>query len=415
MNETITKIWQAQGFTAQTEIQAKVYDALLQGESIQGLAPTGTGKTLAFSLPILENIKPGAGLQLLILVSSQELAHQMQQALQPFVAGLALKQTVVTGNANVQRQIERLKTKPEVIIATVGRLMELLNKNKVKGKHLQTVILDEADALLFENGQEKLQMVLDHLPKPLQLGFFGATTSSAVTDFAAHNRVALTTVDVRHHLVHTQNVEHLFLKTSPKGKAVILKELSRQKNFYGIAFFRQKNQLIKTDHILHDWHVNTALLDGRKDAQKRQVALQNFRKHKINLMLATDVAARGLDVEDLTMVINFDLPETKTEYIHRSGRTGRMHRKGRVLSLGNDHDRRLLQQQLGDSVVLKPVYLVDGHLTSERPKKAANTAEKGPKTGKAAAHRPTPPKKHHVKNKHIKQRKNKGKPKPKQR
>lgn len=408
MNETITKIWQEQGFEAQTEIQAKVYDPLLQGDSIQGLAPTGTGKTLAFSLPILEKIEPKDGLQLLILVSSQELAHQMQQALQPFVAGLGLTQTVVTGNANVQRQIERLKAKPEVVIATVGRLMELLNKNKLKRKHLKTVILDEADALLFENGQEKLQMILDHLPKPLQFGFFGATTSEAVTDFAAHNRVDLTTVDIRQQLVHTQKVAHLFLKTSPKGKAVILKELSRQKNFYGIAFFRQKNQLIKTDHILHDWHVKTALLDGRKDAQKRQGALQDFRKHKLNLMLATDVAARGLDVEDLTMVINFDLPETKTEYIHRSGRTGRMHRQGRVLSLGNDHDRRLLQQQLGDEVVLKTVYLVDGHLTSQPPKHTSEVKTK-PK------HRPTPPKQQHPKNKHTKQRKNKGKPKPKNR
>lgn len=411
MNEIITKVWHQEGFAEQTPIQAKVFEPLSSGACVQGLAPTGTGKTLAFSLPIFEKIQPDEGLQFLILVSSQELAHQMQGALLPFAQGLGLKQAVVTGNANVQRQIERLKAKPEIVIATVGRLMELLNKNKIKTKQLQTLILDEADALLFENGQEKLQMIFDHLKKPLQVGFFGATTSDAVTEFATANQIDLTTFDVRDQLIHTNNVEHLFLQTSPKGKPVILKELSRQKSFYGLAFFRQKNQLIKTDHVLHDWHVSTAILDGRKDAQRRQVALQDFRKHKLNLLLATDVAARGLDIEDLTMVINVDLPETKTEYIHRSGRTGRMHRKGRVLSLGNDHDRRLLQQQLGGEVSLQQVYLVDGHLTTERPK-FKKTPKKPDKPGhKTFAPVSSEPK--HRKNKHDRQRKNKGKPKPK--
>lgn len=414
MNETITEAWHQQGFDQPTEIQAKVFEPLASGQSLQGLAPTGTGKTLAFSLPILQNIEAGSGLQLIILVSSQELAHQMRAAIQPFVQALGLKQTVVTGNANVQRQIEKLKAKPEVIIATVGRLMELLNKNKVKSKQLKTLILDEADALLFENGQEKLQMVLDHLPKPLQVGFFGATTSQAVTEFAKANRIQLTTIDTRQQLVHTSKVRHLFLQTSPRGKAVVLKELSRQKSFYGVAFFRQKNQLIKTNHILEDWRVNTAILDGRKDAQRRQLALQDFRKHKLNLMLATDVAARGLDIEDLSVVINYDLPESKTEYIHRSGRTGRMHKQGTVLSLGNDHDRRLLQQQLGAEVALQQVYLVDGHLTTKRPaagttaKKAKNKAAKTT-TAPVAKSAEKPVKK----NKHLRQRKNKGKPKQK--
>lgn len=408
MNDTLQSAWQAQGFEAQTPIQLQTYQPLLEGTNIQGLAPTGTGKTLAFSLPIIEKMTAGAGLQLMVLVSSQELAHQMQQALLPFTKASDLTTAVITGNANVKRQIEHLKAKPEIIIATIGRLMELLNKGKVKVKPLKTLILDEADALLSENGGEKLDMLFEHLPKPLQVCCFGATTSSAVDKFAKAHGLNLTTIDVRAHLVATNQVSHLFLQTTPRGKAVILKSLSKHKDFYGMVFFRQKNQLITTAHTLEDWHVPVAVLDGRKDSTTRQNALQAFRQHKIRLLLASDVAARGLDITDLTTVINFDIPETKTAYVHRSGRTGRMGKGGQVLSLGNDHDRRDLRHLLGPDVPVQTVYLTAEGLTKEAPKRAKTSAQPTPKSKTS-----TPAKKRFKKNKHDKQRKNKGKPRSK--
>ncbi|WP_230912393.1 DEAD/DEAH box helicase [Agrilactobacillus fermenti] len=424
MNETIAQVWARAGFKQPTPIQAATYEPLLQKQNILGLAPTGTGKTLAFSLPILERLTPGDGGQVIILVSSQELAHQIRGALAPFVQALGLKQTVLTGNANVKRQLEHLKQKPEVLIATVGRLMELLNKGKVKAKHLQTVIFDEADALMVDNGREKLQMVVDHLPKTLQFAFFGATTSDDVTAFAAQNRVTLTKIDVRQQAEAESQVKHLFLQTSEKGKAVVLKELSRHKHFYGIVFFRQKNQLIKVSHILNDWHVPTLVLDGRKDSMTRKNALQDFRKHQVKLLLTTDMAARGLDIDNLTHVINFDIPEDKATYIHRSGRTGRMGKKGTVLNLGNAHDQRQLQQLIAADMPLTRVYLVQGQLqnqpqsTADAP--ATTTVEqpdhsKSHATGhkkQAFAKQPRPNKPANKRNKHrAKKSKDKGRPK----
>ncbi|MCH4171744.1 MAG: DEAD/DEAH box helicase [Lactobacillus sp.] len=418
MNAILETAWQQAGFETPTEIQSKTFDLLAAGQSVLGLAPTGTGKTLAFSLPILQNMQANAGLQLIILVSSQELAHQMQAALQPFVKALGMSQVVVTGNTNVKRQMERLKAKPDLVIATVGRLMELLNKGKIKIKPLKAVILDEADALLFENGADKLQMIFDHLPKPLQVGFFGATTSRAVTDFAAANHIDFTTVDTRQKLVKTQKTEHLFLRANNNAKNVILKELSRQKSFYGMVFFRQKNQLIKVAHIMADWHVPVAILDGRKDSIQRQHALQSFRQHKINLLLATDVAARGLDIDNLTTVVNYDIPETETAYVHRSGRTGRMYKQGQVLTLGNDHDQRDLQKLLGTEVALKLVYLVDGQLTQERPSHrefkttTGQSSRQAPGSGHGSRRTSEALKQSKKKQaSRLKNRKNKGKPK----
>lgn len=341
-----------QQFKAQTPIQAAVWEKLTQGDNIFGLAPTGTGKTLAFLLPILSRIDPKVKqTQVLILAPSQELAMQITAVAREWGALVDVSVTSLIGGANGRRQADKLKKdKPHIVVGTLGRVLTMLDGGALKLNDLQTVIFDEADAMLSDERRDSLQELAAQLPTDVQLGLFSATSGvdlKYVADtFGQEVRPVSVGTDA------PAAVTHEFQYVDQKAKASLLIQLARNKQ-QALVFFNTISGLVNMQATLRHAHASVMSIGSNDKRQvQRADALRLFKKGEVSLLLVTDVAARGLDIEDLPLVVNAQLPQRKKTYIHRAGRTGRMGKPGRVLNLGNDHDIRDLKRELGDDFVL---------------------------------------------------------------
>lgn len=341
-----------QQFKAQTPIQAAVWEKLTQGDNIFGLAPTGTGKTLAFLLPILSRIDPKVKQpQVLILAPSQELAMQTTAVAREWGALVDVSVTSLIGGANGRRQADKLKKdKPHIVVGTLGRVLTMLDGGALKLNGLQTVIFDEADAMLSDERRDSLQELAAQLPTDVQLGLFSATSGvdlKYVADtFGQEVRPVSVGTDA------PAAITHEFQYVDQKAKASLLIQLARNKQ-QALVFFNTISGLVNMQATLRHAHASVMSIGSNDKRQvQRADALRLFKKGEVSLLLVTDVAARGLDIEDLPLVVNAQLPQRKKTYIHRAGRTGRMGKPGRVLNLGNDHDIRDLKRELGDDFVL---------------------------------------------------------------
>ena len=341
-----------QQFKAQTPIQAAVWEKLTQGDNIFGLAPTGTGKTLAFLLPILSRIDPKVKqTQVLILAPSQELAMQTTAVAREGGALVDVSVTSLIGGANGRRQADKLKKdKPHIVVGTLGRVLTMLDGGALKLNGLQTVIFDEADAMLSDERRDSLQELAAQLPTDVQLGLFSATSGvdlKYVADtFGQEVRPVSVGTDA------PAAITHEFQYVDQKAKASLLIQLARNKQ-QALVFFNTISGLVNMQATLRHAHASVMSIGSNDKRQvQRADALRLFKKGEVSLLLVTDVAARGLDIEDLPLVVNAQLPQRKKTYIHRAGRTGRMGKPGRVLNLGNDHDIRDLKRELGDDFVL---------------------------------------------------------------
>lgn len=359
-------LWRKAGFTDQTAIQLAVQEPLMRDENIVGLAPTGSGKTLAFGLPILAKLVPDDGLQALLISPSQELAIQTRDVLLPYAQAAGLKMIGLTGGANVARQKEQLKKHPEVIVATAGRLLELLDSGRVNASRLVTLVIDEADELLREPGLTQVRAIAAKAPADVQLSFFSATSSPILRDLPKWFGQEVRTIDVRAVDKTRGPVKHYFMQGGREREVEWLGKLARTDKFRALVFFNKNTSLNKVAGILRHQKVKFATLDRNDRSVARKQALSLLRKGKINLLLVTDLAGRGLDIPKLPAVINYEVPRNATVYVHRSGRTGRMGNPGTVITMGDDHDLRNLRKIAGDYDIER-AYLVDGALTTERP------------------------------------------------
>lgn len=409
-------VWEQAGFQAETAIQTAVYQPLKQDHSILGLAPTGSGKTLAFALPLFEKLVPGDGLQLLILAPSQELVMQERDALRPYAKAVDLKIQGVAGGANIKRQIERLKQKPEVIVATAGRLLELASQHKIKFHTLQTIVIDEADQQLLPEKMDVTRDVVRHSPSETQLAFFSATKIRVMDDLEKWFGLPIETIDVRAEDHSQGSVCHGMIDVPVRKRVDALRRLSHVPNFYALVFFNSLNDLKDAAEVLQHQHVSCRVLTSELTQIKRQQALRAFRKQEVRLLLTTDVAARGLDIPALPAVVNYDQPRDLETYIHRTGRTGRMGESGYAISLGNEHQMRQLKQLVGKHYQILQLYLTQGQLQltppERRPQVATQAMHHKPKATKKphAAHRAQPvPEQKPKKKKRKRDQKNKGK------
>ncbi len=331
------------GFTKLTPIQEAVATPLAEGASIDALAPTGTGKTLAFTWPLLPNLQPGDGEQLLILAPSQELAMQSTRVIREWATLLDLKVLALTGGANVKRQIESLKKHPEIIVGTPGRVAELVHNGKLKLARLRTLLLDEADVLLREETADQIDGIWDAInDSEVQVALFGATEVDPTVAAGLFDR-EFERIDRRDVPMPT-SITHEFWPTANDQRTKRLRQLASRKNFQAMIFFNTTKALKTTASYLAHEHVAMATLVSGDSSSTRAKSLENFRNGKAKFLLTTDVAARGLDIADLPAVVNFDLPRNGETYTHRAGRTGRMGKAGLVLTLGNDHDLRDLKR-----------------------------------------------------------------------
>jgi superfamily II DNA/RNA helicase len=358
------------GYSEQTAIQTAVWEPMTQGDSILGLAPTGSGKTVAFTLPLLSKIVPDDGTQVLVLAPSQELAMQTTNVMREWASLLGLKVASITGGANVKRQMEKLRENPEIVVGTPGRVLNLVNERKLKLHRLVAMIIDEADELLVDETLGEIQQIVGQSDSETQFGFFSATTTPVLDDLENTFGLPVETIDVRD-IDNSQGiVRHGMMTIAGPQRVQMLRRFSHIKKFKALVFFNKLQDMERANSSLRHEHVKVAVLGGKQRGTDRADALRKFRKGEIQFLLTTDVAARGLDIADLPAVINYDLPQDGVVYTHRVGRTGRMGREGLVINFGNDHDLRNLKKVVPSSIELKPMYFANNQLVDSRPEGA---------------------------------------------
>lgn len=360
--------WEELAYSEPSAIQEKVYEPLKTGKDVVGISPTGTGKTVAYTLPALEQVEPKAGLQLVILTPSQELSIQVGEVVQEWASQIGLTSQTIIGGANLKRQIDKLKEKPEIIVGTPGRIFEISETKKLKLHAVKTVILDEADQLLQQEQLATVRKLVNKMPGQRQMGFFSATSNELMQELAKWFNVEPLWIDATEEDRSKGEVLHAYIETPTRKRVETLRRLTHMKDFRGLVFVNNVANLTLAFEKLTYEGISVAVLHGEKYKTERRQALQQFRDGKIKLLLTTDVGSRGLDIQDLPYVIQYDVPQTKESYIHRSGRTARMGKTGTVLTLVNERELREFKKLIFSlEITLTPVYLYGGDIVKERP------------------------------------------------
>ncbi|MGM0138950.1 hypothetical protein IGI65_001400 [Enterococcus sp. DIV0755b] len=370
---TLLQQWQKAGYQKPSLIQERVFEPLKEKKNVVGVAPTGSGKTVAYLLPILMQLNSGEGNQLLILTASQELAMQVVETARFWTEKMGLKVQPLIGGANTKRQLEKLKEKPEILVGTAGRVLELMKSKKIKSHQLQTVVFDEADQLLTGQALEIAQGILQYLDNSCQLNFFSATALNVMPEIKTITKDNFTLIDVTKEDASQGEVNHFYLITSKRKKADTIRKLLHVKDFRSLIFFNEVAELGAVAEKLQFHQLPVATLASDQNKLLRKTALNAFRTAKINGLLTTDVAARGLDLADLPMVVNAEVPMDDASYLHRAGRVGRMGKKGTVITLVAENELSYLKKMTKKlTLPLTEIYLYKGNLVTERPLSATN-------------------------------------------
>ncbi|MDF4142449.1 DEAD/DEAH box helicase [Lactobacillus kefiranofaciens] len=357
-----------------TLIQKASYEAIRNGASVVGLAKTGTGKTLAYAIPVLERTLKGKANSVVILAPTTELAVQIRHAINPYLHTLGLTGVSLVGAGNRKRQEDKLKKKhPEVVVATPGRFFDFFSANRIKTSQIKSLIIDEADDILEFAKLELLSALGQNLDPDSQILLFGATDSEITKNCEEIFARNFLLIDVRQEQKST--TKHYFLQVDNQHKIEFLQRMTKLDHFKGILFFDSNKTMMRFAGIFGHTKTRFELLANEFGKERREKALHDLATGKAKLLLATDLAARGLDIPGVTYVINFDIPSESNTYLHRAGRTGRMNAEGYVVTLGDDHDFRDLKKLMADEVEIKRVYFAGYHLTTDRPKKKAKHVE----------------------------------------
>ena len=343
VSEEIRKAIDELGFEQPMPVQEEVIPYLLGNRNdVMALAQTGTGKTAAFGIPLLQRINiESKETQAVVLSPTRELCLQIADDLKDFGKYLPhLHIAAVYGGASIETQIKQLRRGVQIIVATPGRLIDLMHRGKAKLENVHNVVLDEADEMLNMGFQESITEILTDVPEDRNTLLFSATMSREVERVAKGYLHDYKEIVVGSRNEGAENVNHIYYMVNAKDKYLALKRLvDFYPKIYGIVFCRTKVETQEVaDKLIKDGY-NAESLHGDLSQQQRDLTMQKFRSHLTQLLVATDVAARGLDVNDLTHVINYGLPDDVENYTHRSGRTGRAGKKGTSLSIIHTRER----------------------------------------------------------------------------
>lgn len=322
------------GYVTPSAIQDQAIPHILEGKDVIGLANTGTGKTAAFILPIIEKLSHSPETNsVLIMAPTRELAVQIQEQFRDFSEGMRLYSTLVVGGMNIERQIRDLRRRPHVIIGTPGRLKDLLNRGELKLQFIRCLVLDEADRMLDMGFINDIRLIVSETPKERQTLFFSATITPTIqalvhTFLREPVEVAVRTAETSEHV--DQNIVEASGKEEKLEKLV---DLLKGEDFDKVLVFGETKYGVQrlSDHLEKSGFASVAI-HGNKSQSQRQRALKSFKDNQVRIMVATDVAARGLDIPNVSHVINFDQPATYEDYVHRIGRTGRGGASGKALT-----------------------------------------------------------------------------------
>lgn len=357
LNPAILRAIDELGFKEPMPIQQETLPVLLsQKTDLVGLAQTGTGKTAAFGLPLLQNIDASQRcVQALVLCPTRELCVQISKDLKNYSKYLPEVLVVpVYGGASIEAQFKELAKRPQIIVATPGRLEDMIRRNKIDFSNVRTIVLDEADEMLDMGFQEDVDAILEYMPEEKNIHLFSATMPVEVEKILNHYMKEPVRISIGQKNSGTANVRHIHYLIRANDRYLALKRfIDYTPSIYGIVFCRTKLETQEVaDNLIHDGY-NAASLHGDLSQAQRDLVMNHFRQRYLQILVATDVAARGIDVSDLTHIINYNLPDETAVYIHRSGRTGRADKTGICLSLIHSREKhkiKAIEKQLGQSI-----------------------------------------------------------------
>jgi ATP-dependent RNA helicase RhlE len=341
-----------QGYVHPTPIQAQAIPIVLKGRDVMGAAQTGTGKTASFSLPIIQMLLAHASssmsparhpVRALVLVPTRELAVQVADNVRAYAQHTPLRSTVVFGGMDMKGQTVLLKGGVEIVIATPGRLLDHIEQKNVSLGQVQMLVMDEADRMLDMGFLPDLQRIINLLPKKRQNLMFSATFSGEIKKLANSFLTDPVTIEVARSNATADKVAQVVYKVPEENKRDVVEFLIRGRSLKQVLVFSNtKIGASRLSRYLEQCGIKASAIHGDKTQQERMAALEAFKNGEIDVLVATDVAARGLDISDLPCVINYDLPYNAEDYVHRIGRTGRAGASGDALSVYSDKDERLL-------------------------------------------------------------------------
>lgn len=385
-----------QGYEIPTPIQAQAIPAVIQGRDIMAAAQTGTGKTAGFTLPILENLSRGKPalanqVRVLILTPTRELAAQVATSVATYGKNLRLTSTVVFGGVKINPQMMKLRKGVDVLVATPGRLLDLYNQKAVKFKQLEVLVLDEADRMLDMGFIHDIRKILALLPEKRQNLMFSATFSGEIRKLAkglVNNPVE---ISVSPEKATVDSIDQWLCPVDKKQKTALLTRLILDNEWQQVlVFVRTKHGANRLARQLDNKGIHAVAIHGNKSQPARTKALTSFKNGRIRILVATDIAARGLDIDLLPHVVNFDLPNVPEDYVHRIGRTGRAGATGEAVSLvsADEHKQlidieRLLRQQITRR------YVDDFEPVDDLPASRSISKDKSPEPGRRKKAKPS--------------------------
>ncbi|MBI4937612.1 MAG: DEAD/DEAH box helicase [Nitrosomonadales bacterium] len=354
LDPQILRAVEEEGYTEPTPVQALAIPHVLAGRDLMAMAQTGTGKTAAFTLPLLQRLLPHAStsasparhpIRALILVPTRELAIQVEKAVETYSRHVLLRSTVVFGGVDIKLQKPALMKGVEILVATPGRLLDHVESRNLMLNQVQVLILDEADRMLDMGFMPDLKRILALLPKQRQTLLFSATFSDDIKKLAHDFLVNPITVEAARRNTAAESVKQSVILVAQDDKLGVLADLIRARGVNQVLVFtRTKLSAARLARALDRCGIPSDAIHGDKTQPERIKALDAFKEGKITVLVATDVAARGLDIDQLPLVVNYELPPTAEDYVHRIGRTGRAGASGEAVSLVDGKEDRLLKE-----------------------------------------------------------------------
>lgn len=365
--EPILKALKSEGYENPTPIQEKAIPVILEGNDLEGCAQTGTGKTAAFAIPILQFLYENQGkektrrsIKALVLAPTRELALQIGESFSSYGKYTRLRNTVIFGGVPQRSQTDALTAGVDILVATPGRLLDLMHQGYINLDNIKYFVLDEADRMLDMGLGQDVKRIIAKLPKERQTMLFSATMPDEISKLVNSILVKPVKVQVTPVSSTIDIIEQSIYYVNGKNKRALLISLLKDKALESVLVFsRTKHGANKITEVLVKAGIEAEAIHGNKSQNARQRALSNFKEKKIRVLVATDIAARGIDVEELSHVINFDLPEVPETYVHRIGRTGRAGAGGTAISFCDEESKDLLREI--QKLIAKTIPVVEDH------------------------------------------------------
>lgn len=382
LSEEVCKSLEGLSISEPTDIQEKAIPKILDGKNVIGKAETGTGKTLAYLLPIIEEIDSSKNeMQAIILSPTHELGVQINNVLNDLKRGLGKKitSTTLVGSGNIKRQIEKLKSKPHILVGTTGRILELINKKKISANTIKFIVIDEGDKLLDFINIKDVKNVVKSCPRDIQKLIFSATMNEKALETADELIGESELIQAKVANKVNSNIEHGYFQVELRDKINALRKLIHAigEDEQIIVFINNSYNINNVIQKLKFNKISAVSLHGSDNKIDRKNALQDFRKGKAKVLITSDISARGLDIKGATHIINLDIPMNSQNYLHRVGRVGRAGEKGTAYSLADYKEEKIIgkcERQL--KIKIPKLYLYEGNIETKDTKKVSANKNK---------------------------------------